>query len=171
MRICQPLQAFIDFCRGHHCRLAHAALPLPRGWRGSRWLRGKLVRAYGRPTGRLPRALPTVETKMVGIASGASLQENSARSLQEKLSCLIRKSARLGSFLHSPSRATHMLCAAGDPRHVKAPTPATEDAPSSTCESASPCRLLWTSAGATTVDLRALHCRSLGVAWLTLLKG
>ena len=99
---------------------------------------------------------------MVGIASCASWQENSARSLQEKLSCLIRKSARLGSFLQSPSRATHMLCAAGDTGHVKAPTLATEDAPSSTCESASPCRLLWTSAGATTVDLRALHCRSLG---------
>ena len=129
------------------------------------------MRAYGRPTGRLPRALHTVETKMVGIASGASWQENSARSLQEKLSCLIRKSARLGSFLQSPSRAAHMLCAARDPRHVKAPTLATEDAPSSTCESASPCRLLWTSAGATTVDLRAIHCRSLGVAWLTLLKG
>ena len=100
---------------------------------------------------------------MVGIASCASWQENPARSLQEEIYCLTRKSARIGSFfLQSQSRATHMLCAAGGPGHVKAPTPATEDAPSSTCESASPCRLLWTSAGATTVDLRALHCRSLG---------
>ena len=63
---------------------------------------------------------------MVGIASGASLQENSARSLQEKLSCLIRKSARLGCFLHSPSRATHMLCAAGDPRHLPRALPTVE---------------------------------------------
>ena len=103
---------------------------------------------------------------MRGIASGAPRQESPARSLQEKLSCPIRKSAQSCSLLQSPSRATDMICAAGDQDHVKAQTPATENAPSSTCESASPCGLLCTSAGAVTVDLRALHCCSLvgGVA-------
>ena len=104
----------------------------------------------------MTRALHGDERKMVAVATRASRQGTSARSLQEKISCPIRKSAQLGRLLQSPSRATDMLCAAGDPDRVEAPTPATENAPSSTCESASPCWILSASAGATTVYLRAL---------------
>ena len=154
------------FCRGHHPRLLRAAPPLHDGGRGAFSLRGKLVRACGlradgRPTRRLPSALHRDGRVTVRIATGASCQGASARSLQQKLSCPILESAQLGSLFQSPSRATDMLCAAGGSDHLKATTPASDNAHSSTCESPSPCRLSWPSAEATTLDFCELHRRSM----------